>query len=97
MPFVTEELWQRLPRRPGQCDGVESVMLAPWPQVEPSWADEQADADVEGLQGVVKAMRSLRAAYNLVRDSLLPLTCGSALPMCNAQTPPGRTRLTTHA
>lgn len=68
MPFVTEELWQRLPRRPGQCDDVKTIMLAPWPKVEPSWADAQADADVEQAQAVVRAMRSLRSAYGLVRS-----------------------------
>lgn len=29
MPFVTEELWQRLPRRPG--DETPSIMLASYP------------------------------------------------------------------
>lgn len=29
MPFVTEELWQRLPRRPG--DLMPSIMLAKYP------------------------------------------------------------------
>jgi valyl-tRNA synthetase len=30
MPFVTEELWQRLPRRPN--DLTPSIMLAPYPE-----------------------------------------------------------------
>ena len=67
MPFVTEELWQRLPRCPGECDGVASIMLAPYPQARPEWADAQAEADMEAAQAVVRAMRSLRAAYNLAR------------------------------
>jgi valyl-tRNA synthetase len=32
MPFVTEELWQRLPRR--STDSVPSIMLAPYPTAE---------------------------------------------------------------
>ena len=31
MPFVTEELWQRLPRRPGQQQAA-SIMVADYPQ-----------------------------------------------------------------
>ena len=40
MPFVTEELWQRLPRRADQA-GLQSIMLAPFPTPEPAWQDAQ--------------------------------------------------------
>ncbi len=40
MPFVTEELWQRLPRRADQA-GLQSIMLAPFPTEEPAWRDAQ--------------------------------------------------------
>jgi valyl-tRNA synthetase len=30
MPFITEELWQRLPRRPN--DTTPSIMLSPYPE-----------------------------------------------------------------
>ena len=32
MPFITEELWQRLPRRPG--DITPSVSVCEWPELE---------------------------------------------------------------
>jgi valyl-tRNA synthetase len=81
MPFVTEELWQRLPRVPGLTEGIESVMLAPYPVASPTWTDAVAEADLELAMTVVKAVRSLRAAYGLVRSSLLQcihaLVCGA--------------------
>ena len=40
MPFVTEELWQRLPRRADQTQ-LQSIMLAPYPREEPAWQDEK--------------------------------------------------------
>ena len=40
MPFVTEELWQRLPRRADQAE-LQSIMLAPYPREEPSWRDDK--------------------------------------------------------
>ena len=40
MPFVTEELWQRLPRRADQA-ALQSVMLAPYPREEPARRDEK--------------------------------------------------------
>lgn len=31
MPFITEELWQRLPRKAAEQD-IPSIMVAPYPQ-----------------------------------------------------------------
>ena len=63
MPFVTEELWQRLGRRPG--DGTKSIMLARYPQfaAEREFATEEQHFDtiVDG----VKAGRSLSVNYNV--------------------------------
>lgn len=33
MPFVTEELWQRLPQALGSCSRKESIMIAEYPSV----------------------------------------------------------------
>ena len=67
MPFVTEELWQRLPRTPGLTEGIESIMLAPYPVVVTGWTDASAEADLELANTIVKAVRSLRSSYGLVR------------------------------
>lgn len=40
MPFVTEELWQRLARSAGDAD---SIMIAPYPTGNDSLADEAAE------------------------------------------------------
>ena len=66
MPFVTEELWQRLPRVPGVTEGVETIMLAPYPAPVAAWADAAAEADLELAMTVTRAVRSLRAAYGLL-------------------------------
>jgi valyl-tRNA synthetase len=63
MPFVTEELYQRLPRRPN--DTCRSIMLAPYPQPVVSWANSKAAEDFEFINGVVGACRSLTAEYNI--------------------------------
>ncbi len=70
MPFVTEELWQRLPRLPGVTEGIQTIMLAPYPLPVPAWRDTACEADLEQAMAVVKAVRSLRAAYGLVRRKL---------------------------
>lgn len=61
MPFVTEELWQRLPGRQEQTDGVASIMIASYPAAQASWADPTAEAELALILDVVNAARSLRS------------------------------------
>ena len=79
MPFVTEELWQRLPRRAAET--APSIMVADYP----AFTDDRTDAAVEEsmavAQEIVKATRSLRAAYNLppkTKAELFIVTRGDA-------------------
>lgn len=64
MPFVTEELWQRLPNRAGLTD-VPSIMIAEYPKPEPSWDNEAAAAALKSLKEVIGAARGLRAEYRV--------------------------------
>ena len=61
MPFLTEELWQRLPRR--QDDKTPSITVASFPQYTESFNDEAADAEYELIVDVSGALRSLTAEY----------------------------------
>lgn len=63
MPFVTEELWQRLPRRP--TDQTPSIMLARFPekQAEREFPDAEREFDL-AFNGV-RAIRSMATSYNL--------------------------------
>ena len=67
MPFVTEELWQRLPRRADQSD-VPSIMVAPYPAFQPQWVDLQLEEDVKYVNCVVNRTRQIRADYGLVSN-----------------------------
>jgi valyl-tRNA synthetase len=57
MPFVTEDLWQRLPHRG------ESIARAPWPA--PAARDAEAEADLEFLKEVVVAVRTIRSEMHV--------------------------------
>lgn len=67
MPFVTEELWQRLPRRPG--DETPSIMLASYPVYEKGFDSPSAAAEYEQILGAVKTSRSLLDAYGIKEDA----------------------------
>lgn len=63
MPFITEELYQRLPRHKLTYP---SICVSPYPEVsECSWRNEAIEKDVEFAYKVIKSIRSTRSTYNL--------------------------------
>jgi len=60
IPFITEEIWQRLPQKPA-----ESVMIAAYPQARPEWIDEQAEQTMQKLQALITAIRTIRSEMNV--------------------------------
>ncbi len=54
MPFITEEIWQRLPH-----EG-ESITIAPWPNGDDLPEEEGASRRMERVMGVITAIRNIR-------------------------------------
>lgn len=67
MPFLTEELWQRLPRRDG--DKTPSITVATFPQYDQDFVDEAADAEYELLVDSAKGLRSLTSEYSIKENA----------------------------
>jgi valyl-tRNA synthetase len=61
MPFITEEIWQRL-KAPLQIEG-ESIMLQAFPDAGET--DEQAEAEISWLQAILQAIRNIRAELDV--------------------------------
>ncbi|KAF3931648.1 hypothetical protein ABW20_dc0107270 [Dactylellina cionopaga] len=66
MPFLTEELWQRLPRRPG--NNPSSITIAEYPEYTSSLHDPTSEVAYELVLGCSKGIRSLVADY-AVKDN----------------------------
>ncbi|XP_038047447.1 valine--tRNA ligase-like [Patiria miniata] len=67
MPFLTEELFQRLPRR--TANEPLSICVTPYPETcEHPWYSEQIEAEVSLVQDIVGKARSMRADYNLTKQ-----------------------------
>ena len=60
MPFVTEEVWQRLREVAPDADA-KALMMAQFPASEPAWRDEQVERDVEDTIDIVRAIRNIRS------------------------------------
>lgn len=64
MPFITEELFQRLPHIPGQ--DAPSICIAQYPDLnECPWSNTEVESEVEFVQKIVHIVRSARSDYNL--------------------------------
>jgi valyl-tRNA synthetase len=70
MPFVTEELYQRLPTKVSA-----SVMIAPFPKGDGGATDDRSEAEMDVIVGVIDAIRNIRGemaiAPNLKVDVLI--------------------------
>lgn len=71
IPFITEELWQKVAPVAG-IPG-ESVSIARYPESQPSKIDEAAIAHVGKLKALVDACRNLRGEMNVSPATKLPL------------------------
>jgi valyl-tRNA synthetase len=78
MPFLTEEVWQRLPH-----EG-ESLMIAPWPAADPAAIDPALDAQMAVLMAVVRTIRSLRAELGVPPARRIPVHIRADVPLAGA-------------
>jgi valyl-tRNA synthetase len=61
-PFVTEEIWQKLPKPP-QLPG--SLMITVFPRGDASWVDMEAEGEMRLLQEIAVACRMLKQTYGV--------------------------------
>ncbi len=72
MPFITEEIWQTVAELANKKRS-DSIMLAAYPQAEPSKIRPEADAWMGELQKLIDATRNLRGEMNLSPAQKAPL------------------------
>ena len=70
IPFITEELWQKLAdyREPSQS----SIMLMDYPSVDTQWVNPEAVKDMQWVQDFIVALRNIRGEMNIAPK--LPLS-----------------------
>jgi valyl-tRNA synthetase len=77
IPFVTEELWQRLPW-PGTDPRPQLLMVAPWPTPRPRWEDPEVEARMASLQELVTQVRRLRKEYGVPEGAQVDVVLAGA-------------------
>jgi valyl-tRNA synthetase len=69
-PFITEELWQRVPRPPSRPN---SIALAPYPNASDGLDDTLAERQFEIVMGAIGAARVVRSEHEDKRHDEVPL------------------------
>jgi valyl-tRNA synthetase len=70
IPFVTEELWQRVPRPSSRP---ETIALAPYPTREDGRDDPEAERSMTFLMEVIGAARTIRSEHEVHPGAKVPL------------------------
>ncbi|MEM7291880.1 MAG: class I tRNA ligase family protein, partial [Pseudomonadota bacterium] len=71
MPYITEELWQKV----GPLAGSEhaSIMVAPYPVSQPEKIDAEAEAEIDWIKQFVLGVRKIRAEMDIAPGKPLPV------------------------
>lgn len=72
MPFITEELWQRLPRKPNDPCSI-CVAVYPLEETIPEGRNEALEKDVACVLSIIHKVRSMRSDYNLTKAQKVDL------------------------
>jgi valyl-tRNA synthetase len=62
MPFLTEEIWQRIPRR--SCEPA-SIMVATYPQGRDSFGDDESEQEMSVVIQAIDGVRNIRGECNI--------------------------------
>ncbi len=76
MPYITEELWQRVAPYAGVAmseEGEATIMLQSYPQADADRIDQSALAAVEWLKSFTLGVRRIRAEFNIAPGKPLPV------------------------
>ncbi len=85
IPFITEELWQKVAPLAGVAG--DSIMLAPYPQVDEAQRHPDSVARIQLLKELVNACRTLRGEMSLSPAQRVPLVIEGNAGVINALAP----------
>jgi valyl-tRNA synthetase len=79
MPYLTEELWQKLPvthsqfLHPAYAGAAPTIMLASYPQCDEALVDENAESEMQAVIDLVSRVRNIRSEMNIKPGEKVPV------------------------
>jgi len=73
IPFITEEVWQRVAPILGEDEGKQTIMLQPYPEAEPEAIDAAATEEMQWVMSVIGAIRTIRSERDIAPSKALPV------------------------
>jgi len=79
MPFITEEIWQKIGPMAGKTaaategDKRDTIMLQAFPASDASKIDEEAETGAEWVKAVISAVRNIRGEMGIPLGKALPV------------------------
>jgi len=61
MPFITETIWQKLPRE----RDLESIMISPWPHFQKAFVSRKADTQMALVIDMIQLVRNIRSSWRI--------------------------------
>ena len=61
MPFITEEIWQNLPRE----DDDKSIMISKWPHMQKQFIDRKCEHQMQTIISCITAIRNIRSVWQI--------------------------------
>ena len=74
MPFITEEIWQALPRQPGSGHEGDYLMLQQWPEHRAGLDFPEEEKAMELIMDAIRGVRARRAEMNVPPSKKAQLT-----------------------
>jgi valyl-tRNA synthetase len=78
MPFITDEIWQKIKPLSVNISDVKSIMSDVFPEVDLARKNEQAEADIEWVKTFVVGIRNIRGEMDIAPSKKLPVLLNNA-------------------
>jgi valyl-tRNA synthetase len=80
MPYITEELWQRLPGEkplhPAYSGASSTIMLTSYPISSQEMTDDQAEQEMSAIIDLISRVRNIRSEMNIKPAERIPVLVG---------------------
>jgi len=78
MPFITEEIWQKVRPLASHAEGDATIMLAPYPVTDGALEDPEAEAEIDWVQQFILGVRRIKGEMNIAPSKQLPVLIAEA-------------------